>query len=205
MATSEKLYEILKQHETYVVSNGKKGKVANLNGFYVENAVIENMNLQGIFFNDAKLTNAKFINTNFSYGTFSYAYLKDASFVGCNLEKTRFDFSTLYYAQFEDTNCTKTSFTEAQLTGARFSNCTLDYVNFYNAILKETILPKKDLKLGKLYKLTSYPSFISIKKIHPLVCLVGVNWHTIDILDGEGILHKSLPNWIKYSMQEVET
>jgi uncharacterized protein YjbI with pentapeptide repeats len=205
MATSEHLYDILKQHETYVVSNGKKGKIANLNGFYVENAVIENMNLQGIFFNDAKLKNAKFINTNFSYGTFSYAYLYSASFIGCTLEKTKFDFSNLYCARFENTNCTKTSFIEAQLSSACFDSSTLDNVNFYSAILKETILPKKDLKLGKLYNLTSYPSFISMKKIHPLVCLVSVNWHTISLLDGEGTLHKSIPNWIKYSMQEVET
>ena len=199
--------ETLQQHHLYNITATKLGSPANLNGCMMIDASIKDLNLSGIYFNDSNLMKTSFRNVKLEYAVFAYAYLKEASFKDCVMQDVSFNYADLTYSTFENVDLAYTTFISCDLTGANFSKVTpenLEGVNFSDAICHHTGFPNKEMKIGKLYK-TTKNSFLISKNIQDqaLVCLLDINSYTIDILDGNGTVHKNLPNWLKYSMKEV--
>lgn len=197
----------LQEHHLYTTTNGKQGTPANLNGSAIYNQIIEDVNLSGIYFNDAKLMKTTFRKVHLQYAVFSYAYMKEASFIDCIMPDVSFNNSILTYATFKNVDLSYSTFNSANLIGANFSMLTpenLEGINFSHANLHQTVLPIKEMKTGKLYKTTKNSFFIS-KKIQydSLVCLLSIDNVSMNLLDSDGIVHNGLPTWLKYSMKEV--
>lgn len=201
------ILQAINEHHLYTTTDGVQGAPANLNGAMMYDANIEDVNLGGIYLNDAKLMKATFRKVYLQYAMFAYAYMKEASFIDCFMSDVSFNYSTLAYATFKNVDLSYSTFNSANLIGANFSMLTpenLEGVNFSEANLHQTVFPIKEIKTGKLYKTTKNSSFLSRKiKGESLVCLVSTNNHSMDLLDSNGILQKDLPIWLKFSMQEV--
>jgi uncharacterized protein YjbI with pentapeptide repeats len=205
MKNSNYFAEAINKHHLYITTDGKQGTPANLNCSMLYDAIIEDVNLNGIFFNDAKLMRANFRKVKLQHATFAYAYLREASFTNCIMSDVSFNNANLTFAVFKNVDLSYALFKETDLTGANLSivsPTSLEGINLTSAILDRTIFPKKNMKLGKLYSTVNNKIFLD-RKIQGLVCLISYNESNMDLLDSNGIIHKNLPFWLKFSMKEV--
>ena len=114
-------------------------------------------------------------------------WLKTGQGERANLEGANLIRANLYGANLERANLY-----EANLKCANLKEANLKWANLKGANLRGAILPEKVLFAGKLYEY-----------LNNLIFLIAINQdETFDYIDHFGIIHRNIPNWLKYSLIE---
>jgi uncharacterized protein YjbI with pentapeptide repeats len=129
--TKKKLDKILAEHALWLVSNRKKGKLADLEGWN-----LDKLNLESADLPFAKLRSVSFRNT----------YLPGANFAHADLLKVNFSGAILNGTDFLDANLSRGNLAFTDCGEANFTNAILENVNFEGANLEEAIFEGANLK-----------------------------------------------------------
>src|SRR6266850_311677 len=113
---SEDLHRILAQHETWLTSNGSRGKQADLSGAdltgaNLRSAFLTKVQLESSILGEADLTSSNLEGVNFRNASLVWTQLYHAKLSSADLTNTNLSSANLAYADL----------TDAQLSGADFS------------------------------------------------------------------------------------
>ena len=120
------LNDILDLHELFLISNGKEGERANLEGVN-----LEDVNLEGVNLKRANLTDANLIGANLKYANLEDDDLIGACLEGVNLRHANLKDACLYNACLKDGNLDC-----ANLIGANLKYANLEDADLVGANLK---------------------------------------------------------------------
>jgi uncharacterized protein YjbI with pentapeptide repeats len=135
--SKKQLNQILDAHQNWIVSEGKKGMIADLNFTNLEGADLSNRNLNHIVLQGSNLKNANLSCSNFEEAdlggaNLSHANLKEADLGSANLRQANLKEATLIGsilkdADIQDAEFLGTEFAGADMTGAKLSKDNLDF------------------------------------------------------------------------------
>ncbi len=136
----EKLNDVIKKHEIWLKSDGRKGVQANFEGMDLQQALFDGKTLDNAIFKGTNLTRAKFVNcslqgVDFSDSDLSYADCGEAHFVHANLSGANLSGAILLNSQFQRTNLTNANFFSARMYKAKFCDLSAEKVCFENVDL----------------------------------------------------------------------
>jgi uncharacterized protein YjbI with pentapeptide repeats len=127
------LYEIIKQHNIWLLSKGAKGEKADFTNKLLTNIIISNENLENVSFKYSKLNNVTFENTNLSNANFEHSSIADANYKDCILFKVTFDSCIIKYVNFAKVDLESSNFNNAQLNKTNFIDSFLHKATFINS------------------------------------------------------------------------
>lgn len=146
----DELRHMAHEHLSWLQSDGRDGRRANLSGrdlsgvtlqgMYLPDANLRGANLTGTNLSMANLQGADFSEANLENTNLRDAKLDGANFSRCHAKGTYFDKASLVeanfsHAQLEGANCVK-----AQMTGAKFRDANVSKSDFTGADLKRANL-----------------------------------------------------------------
>ena len=134
------LEKILHAHSLWVLSGKRQGRMANLDGWNLNGAVLEMANLPFARFQSASLRGAILEGANLRQATLVRANLNEARLTGADFEGADLSGADLSFAEcngtyFVDANLEGIIFQGANLNEASFKGANLRGANFKNAIL----------------------------------------------------------------------
>ncbi|NBP56433.1 pentapeptide repeat-containing protein [bacterium] len=105
------LKEILDSHRSFILSNAKNGKRANLQDAYLQRANLRGANLRGAYLQEANLEEAYLQGANLRGAYLPGAYLEGAYLPGANLEEAYLQGANLEEAYLYGANLEESEFT----------------------------------------------------------------------------------------------
>jgi uncharacterized protein YjbI with pentapeptide repeats len=134
---------MLNDHRIWLLSCGKDGKLADFNGWNLNNANLEFVDFSFALLNNVSLKNANLWGAHFTSAELKGADLGGAKILGGNLsgaqcEGTNFADANLEDANLEYANLYKTNFTGASLRRARFKGANISSSKMIDAYLEGT-------------------------------------------------------------------
>ncbi len=152
--SDEELKEILNQHELWLKTGGKDGKIAELQyidlmGKSLENRSLACANLSGSNISKSNLTNVRLFEANLSLtnlegADLKWAELRGTQFIGANLRGVDFHGAIISNTNFELADLRRANFDSLDLRSANFNGANLE-----NTILNDAIYTKEQLKQAK--------------------------------------------------------
>ena len=194
--TQADLDRILQAHASWVKSEGKEGKQADLYGanlseanFYKANlsdawlsyanlsgAWLRDANLSGATLIKANLSGAKLFDANLSGARLSYANLSGAGLIRANLRGTELDHADLRGAKLEATdlggatlikaNLSGADLWKANLNGAKLTMAILNGADLYEAFLGGAVFEPKPGTVSDVTLLLNVQGLSSLKYIN---------------------------------------
>ena len=153
-ATDPKLYKsnddlinVIRDHEKWLDTEGKKGLRANLSG-----AILYRANLSGANLKDANLSNISLTKANLAGANLSGAILDGASLINAILKKADLRYASLRKANLVGSDLIEANLCEATLYGTKLSATNLSGANMDNAFIDEnTEIKDADLTGSSLF------------------------------------------------------
>ena len=195
--TKKKLDKILAEHALWLVSNRKKGKLADLEGWnldklnlesadlpfaklrsvsfrntYLPGANFAHADLLKVNFSGAILNGTDFLNANLSRGNLAFTDCGEANFTNAILENVNFEGANLVEAIFEGANLKGVNFKNANLSFSDICDADFEGANFEGANLNNTNFEGANLKGVKLLGVNLEPTNFQ-----------GVNFEEVKIPD----------------------
>ena len=197
--------KMLKDHMSWILSWGEKGKLAEFNDWNLDNANLQNVDLSMAKFHHASLRNANLSGINFFKAEIYYTNLKGANISNGNLEYSQcegsnFADANLEGANFGGANLRKTNFTGAILRGARFTGADLSFSQIVDANLEGA-----DLRGAKVEGVNFKGAIIDgtiFGKTHPKEDNVNENSPEFNLKDN--FISSPLPNETKSHKSEIK-
>lgn len=164
--TKKEFNKVVKLHQEWLISDGKKGKRADLSGVDFSGWEINNVNL-----NRAVMTDTNFSGCIIEHCSFVYALLKNADFENARIGSLMFNGAVMNGASFKHAHISDSTFTSARLIGSVFyhSNimlCNMAGANLHNSSFIHTHLNAVNLTYVNL----DYSHLICVTGLPELVC-----------------------------------
>lgn len=140
--------EILKNHQLWIKSEGKKGKRADLSGADLSRTNLKGLNLSGAIFRSIQWGGANCEREDLLIVSFKNANLSGVCLEGTDLSEVDFKGATLQGANLRNVNLDFADFGEADLTNATLEGSNITGTSFFNSKLINTNL--KSINATKL-------------------------------------------------------
>ena len=109
------------------------------------NSVIKNSNLSNNEFDNADLTDTRFVNCDFSNTVFSGASVHNVEFVNCKMIGVSFDESRIKNVKFSESLLNLSGISESKLENVLFENARMVTADFFNNKFKNIDFDNCDL------------------------------------------------------------
>jgi len=138
--TLKSLDKILDEHALWIMTQGKKGKLARLEGWNLNGLDLESVDLPFAKLQSASLKNCNLPGANFSHADLSKVNFHGAILNGSDFQSAKLSKANLAYTECEESNFTDSisenvNFEEAEIEEAIFEGANLSGANFKNAAL----------------------------------------------------------------------
>ena len=134
------LKNILSEHKTWLKTNGKKGKRANLEGFDLKGGSFFKVELQKARLCRANLKRAYLGDANLEAADLEGANLQDANLESANLSSANLKYANLKYASLDGTDLSGANLRNANLEEAELEDAILTNANLQGANLEKACL-----------------------------------------------------------------
>lgn len=124
---------------------------SNFKSSYFNEAILSNGKFIGTNFQKAKFTNAKLKNANLQNSNFNNACLPEVDLRGADLRNAEFNNANLSKADLRGAKLNRTNFTSANLKGAKLEGAVIEGTFFDRADITDIDLNGKELKNANLF------------------------------------------------------
>ena len=148
------LRKILHAHSLWVLSERKKGRMANFDGWNLDGVILELANLPFARFQSASLKAAFLEGINLRQAKLMRANLSEARLAGADFEGAEISGADLSFVECEGANFTNANLVEVNFQGANldetcFKGANLRRANFKNAVLSYAEMNGADIEGAK--------------------------------------------------------